>query len=94
MAIKIHIPTPMRQHTAGNAVVEVGASNVQSALDALGKQYPDITARMFDGGQLKRFLNLYLNDEDVRYLDKDATPLGDNDTISIVPSIAGGAKNC
>jgi molybdopterin converting factor small subunit len=90
MAIKIHIPTPMRQHTAGNAVVEVGAVNVQAALDALGKQYPDITARMFDGGQLKRFLNLYLNDEDVRYLDNLATPVKDGDELSIIPAVAGG----
>ena len=90
MAIKVHIPTPMRQHTAGNAVVEVPGGTVQAALDALGQQYPDIRQRMFDGAQLKRFLNVYLNDEDVRYLDNLATPVKDGDELSIIPAVAGG----
>ena len=90
MPITIHIPTPMRQHTAGNATVEVSAPSVQAALGELGKTYPDITARMFDNGQLKRFLNLYLNDEDVRYLDNLATPVKDGDELSIIPAVAGG----
>ena len=90
MAIKIHIPTPMRQHTAGNAVVEVSAGTVQSALDELGKKYPDVTQRMFDGAQLKRFLNIYLNDEDVRYLDNLGTAVKDGDELSIIPAVAGG----
>jgi sulfur-carrier protein len=90
MPITIHIPTPMRQHTAGNATVEVGAPTVQAALDELGRRYPDITARMFDGAQLKRFLNLYVNDEDVRYLDNLATPVKDGDELSIIPAVAGG----
>ena len=90
MPIKIHIPTPMRQHTAGNAVVEVAAGTVQSALDELGKKYPDVTQRMFDGAQLKRFLNIYLNDEDVRYLDNLGTAVKDGDELSIIPAVAGG----
>ena len=90
MAIKIHIPTPMRPHTAGNAVVEVSAGTVQSALDELGKKYPDVTQRMFDGAQLKRFLNIYLNDEDVRYLDNLGTAVKDGDELSIIPAVAGG----
>jgi molybdopterin synthase sulfur carrier subunit len=90
MAIKIHIPTPMRPHTAGNAVVEVAAGTVQSALDELGKKYPDVTQRMFDGAQLKRFLNIYLNDEDVRYLDNLGTAVKDGDELSIIPAVAGG----
>ncbi len=90
MAIKVHIPTPMRQHTGGSATVEVQAATVRDALDALGKQYPDITARMFDGGQLKRFLNVYLNDEDIRYLDNLGTAVKDGDEVSIIPAVAGG----
>ena len=90
MAINIHIPTPMRQHTAGNAVVEVPGGTVQAALDALGKQYPNITQRMFDGAQLKRFLNVYLNDEDIRYLDNLTTAVKDGDELSIIPAVAGG----
>jgi len=80
----------MRQHTAGNAVVEVSAGTVRSALDELGKKYPDITQRMFDGAQLKRFLNIYLNDEDVRYLDNLGTAVKDGDELSIIPAVAGG----
>jgi molybdopterin converting factor small subunit len=91
MAIKVHIPTPMRQHTAGNAVVEVPGGTVQAALDALGQQFPDIRQRMFDGAQLKRFLNVYLNDEDIRYLAELQTPAGERDTIVILPAMAGGA---
>ena len=90
MAIKVHIPTPMRQHTAGNAVIEVPGATVQAALDALGQQYPDIRQRMFDGAQLKRFLNIYLNDEDIRYLDNLGTAVKDGDEVSIIPAVAGG----
>ncbi len=90
MAIKVHIPTPMRQHTAGNAVVEVPGGTVQTALDALGQQYPEIRQRMFDGAQLKRFLNIYLNDEDIRYLDNLGTAVKDGDELSIIPAVAGG----
>jgi molybdopterin converting factor small subunit len=90
MAIKVHIPTPMRQHTAGSAVVEVPGGTVQAALDALGQQHPEIRQRMFDGAQLKRFLNVYLNDEDIRYLDNLGTALKDGDELSIIPAVAGG----
>lgn len=90
MSIKIHIPTPMRQHTGGSAMVEVSAVDVKSALGALGQQFPDITARMFDGPQLKRFLNVYLNDEDIRYLDNLGTAVKDGDELSIIPAVAGG----
>ena len=83
------MPQP-RQHTAGNAVVEVPGGTVQTALDALGQQYPDIRQRMFDGAQLKRFLNVYLNDEDIRYLDNLTTAVKDGDELSIIPAVAGG----
>jgi molybdopterin synthase sulfur carrier subunit len=90
MPIKVHIPTPMRQHTSGSATVEVQAATVQAALDALGQKHPDITQRMFDNGQLKRFLNVYLNDEDIRYLDNLGTAVKDGDELSIIPAVAGG----
>jgi MoaD family protein len=90
MAIRIHIPTPMRQHTAGKAVVEVNAPTVQSALDELSKVCPAITARLFDNGSIRRFVNVYVNDEDVRYLDNLATAVKDGDEVSIIPAVAGG----
>ena len=90
MAIRIHIPTPMRQHTEGLATVEVSATSVKSALDALGHKHPAIVQRLFENGQVRRFVNLYLNDEDVRYLDNLTTPVKDGDELAIIPAVAGG----
>lgn len=90
MAIKIQIPTPMRQHTDGSATVEVTAATVQAALDALGKKYPAISGRLFENGQMRRFINVYLNDEDIRYLDNLGTAVKDGDELSIIPAVAGG----
>jgi molybdopterin converting factor small subunit len=80
----------MRQHTQGQAVVEVSGTTVQSALDDLGKKFAGITQRVFENGQVRRFVNVYLNDEDIRYLDNLATPLKDGDELSIIPAVAGG----
>ncbi len=90
MAIRVHIPTPMRQHTEGKTEVEVSGATVQAALEDLGSRYPGITQRLFDNGQVRRFINLYLNNEDVRYLDNLATPVKDGDELSIIPAVAGG----
>jgi len=90
MAVKIQIPAPLRQHTQGRDVVEAVGATVQAALDDLGRQFADITGRLFEGGKLRRFVNVYVNDEDVRYLDNLATPVKDGDTISIIPAVAGG----
>ena len=69
MSIKVHIPTPMRQHTEGQATVEVAGATVKAVLDDLGQKYPGLTGKLFDNGQVRRFVNVYLNDEDIRYLD-------------------------
>ena len=90
MAIRVHIPTPMRQHTDGQAVVEVTGDSVKAALAALGTKHPGITQRIFDNDQVRRFINVYLNDEDIRYLDHLATPVKDGDELSIIPAVAGG----
>ena len=90
MAVKVHIPTPMRQQTEGQATVEVSGATVQGALDDLGRKYPGITQRLFDNGQLRRFVNVYLNDEDIRYLDNLNSPVKDGDEVSIIPAVAGG----
>jgi molybdopterin synthase sulfur carrier subunit len=90
MAIRVQIPTPMRQHTDGQAVVEVSGGTVQAALDDLGKKCPGVNQRIFEGGQVRRFVNVYLNDEDIRYLDNLATPVKDGDELAIIPAVAGG----
>jgi sulfur-carrier protein len=90
MSVRVHIPTPMRQHTQGQAVVEVNGTTVQGALDDLGRKFDGITARVFENGQVRRFVNVYLNDEDIRYLDNLATPVKDGDELSIIPAVAGG----
>jgi molybdopterin converting factor small subunit len=90
MAIKVHIPTPMRQHTNNQTVVEASGATVRAVLDDLGTKHPAITGRIFDGGRLKQFVNLYLNNEDIRYLDNLSTPVKDGDELAIIPAVAGG----
>jgi MoaD family protein len=90
MPVKIQIPTPMRQHTDGKATVEASGSTVQGVLDDLGKKHPGIAQRIFDNGQVRRFVNVYLNDEDIRYLDNLNTAVKDGDELSIIPAVAGG----
>ena len=90
MAIKINIPTPLREHTQGKTVVETGGATVKAVLDDLCKQFPSLSAKLFDQGEVKPFLNVYLNDEDVRYLESLATSTKDGDELSIIPAVAGG----
>jgi MoaD family protein len=80
----------MRQHTEGQANVEVAGATVKAVLDDLAAKYPAIMQRIFENGQVRRFVNLYLNDEDVRYLDNLATPVKDGDELAIIPAVAGG----
>jgi sulfur-carrier protein len=88
---KIHIPTPLRQYVGKQASVDVQGSTVGEAMDALVAAHPDLRKHLYtDEGRLRAFVNLYVNDEDIRYLQKEATALKDGDNISIVPSIAGG----
>ena len=90
--MKILIPTPLRQYAAKQDTVEVPAKTVGEALSSLTAQYSDLRRHLYtDDGKLRAFVNLYLNDEDIRYLQKEATALKEGDNISIVPSIAGGA---
>jgi sulfur-carrier protein adenylyltransferase/sulfurtransferase len=89
---KILIPTALRQFTEQQDSVDVTGGTVGEALQALTAQYPNIKSNLFtDEGKLRSFVNVYVNDEDIRYLDKDATKLEGNEKISIVPSIAGGS---
>jgi molybdopterin converting factor small subunit len=91
MPIKILIPTPLRAYANKLDTVEVQAATVGDAISALTTQFSDLRKHLYnDEGRLRSFVNVYLNDEDIRFLKKDQTELSDGDTISIVPSIAGG----
>src|SRR6202158_2177014 len=89
---KIHIPTPLRQYVGKQASVDVSGAAVGEAMSALVAQHPDLRKHLYpEDGKLRAFVNLYVNDEDIRYMQKEATVLKEGDNISIVPSIAGGA---
>ena len=88
----IFIPTPLRQFANGKDAIEVDAATVDQALNRLTANHPDLRKHLFTGeGKIRSFVNLYLNDEDVRYLpEKESTQTSKTDTLSIIPSIAGG----
>jgi molybdopterin converting factor small subunit len=90
--MKIHIPTPLRAYTDKQDAVSVNAATVGEALDALTAKHPDLKKHLYsEEGKLRAFVNVYLNDEDIRYLpEKESTKVGDSDALSIIPSIAGG----
>ena len=89
----IHIPTPLRPFTDKKEAVEVAGGTVGELLADLTKKYEGLRKHLYtDQGKLRNFVNVYLNDEDIRYLSKDKTEVKDGDTLSIVPSIAGGRR--
>lgn len=90
--MQIHIPTPLRVYSGQQATVKVEAATVEQALGALTAEHPQLRKHLYaEDGKLRAFVNLYLNDEDVRYLpEKEATAVTDEDELSIIPSIAGG----
>src|SRR5271156_5894274 len=89
---KILIPTPLRQFADKKDSVQLAGSTVGEVLKSLTGQYAELRRHLYnDEGKLRSFVNVYVNDEDIRYLNKEATPLADGDTVSIVPSIAGGS---
>ena len=88
---QIQIPSPLRQYSGKQSTVNVSAANVGEALNRLVSDHPDLKRHLYtDEGKLRAFVNVYVNDEDMRYLQKEETVLKETDTISIVPSIAGG----
>jgi len=91
MAVSVLIPTPLQKFTNDEATAELEATSVDGLLDALENRYPGIKGRLCDeAGKLRRFLNVYVNSEDIRFLDNQATALSDGDEVSIVPAVAGG----
>ena len=86
----IRIPTPLRPYAGGNSTVSVDGTTVGEVLDNLATEHDGLRKHLFDGTELRSFVNIFLNEEDVRYLDGAATAVADNDTLLIIPSIAGG----
>jgi molybdopterin converting factor small subunit len=88
---KVLIPTPLRQFADKHDSVDLAGATVAEVLASLTQKFPDLRKQLFnDEGKLRSFVNVYLNDEDIRYLSKEQTRVKDGDTLSIVPSIAGG----
>jgi molybdopterin synthase sulfur carrier subunit len=91
MAVQVLIPTPLQKFTRDEASVSLEATSVSALVDAMEARFPGIKARLCDDtGKLRRFLNVYVNSEDIRFMDNEATALSDGDEVSIVPAVAGG----
>ena len=88
---KVFIPTPLRQYVSDQDTVEVSGQTIEGVLTQFVKQHGELQKHLYDDqGRLRRFVNIYLNDEDIRYLQKGQTTVQDSDEVSIVPAIAGG----
>lgn len=93
MSVQVRIPTPLRKFTAGQEMVSVEGGTVGEALANLGEAHPELKAKIFgNDGKVRRFVNVFANDEDIRFQEKLETPLSEGDQISIVPAIAGGLR--
>ena len=91
MAKNVRIPTPLRKLTNNEELVEINAATIGEAFAELQVRYPGIKERLVDdNGEVRRFVNVYVNEEDIRFLENQRTPLKDGDEISIIPAIAGG----
>ncbi|MGW6458502.1 MoaD family protein [Streptomyces sp. NPDC055078] len=91
MAIEVRIPTILRTYTAGSKAVQGSGDTLAALLADLETRYPGFQERVVEGEQLRRFVNVYLNDEDVRFLDGISTKLSDGDSVTILPAVAGGS---
>lgn len=92
MAVKVRIPTPLQRLTQGKEEVEGIEGTIINLVDDLDKKFPGFGERITEGGKIRRFVNIYVNEEDIRFLNAEQTPVKDGDEVSIVPAIAGGIK--
>ena len=91
MGINVRIPTPLRKLTNGESEVEANGADISELIDDLEKNYPGIKGKLCeDNGNVRKFLNIYLNDDDIRFMDSLATEVRDGDNVSLIPAIAGG----
>ncbi|MEE2709024.1 MAG: MoaD/ThiS family protein [Gemmatimonadota bacterium] len=93
MSVKVKIPTPLRKLTSNQSEIEVSGVTIDTVLSDMEASYPGIKDRICDeSGDVRRFINIYVNEEDIRFMDGTGTPVKDGDRISIVPAIAGGKQ--
>lgn len=92
MAVNVRIPTPLQRLTKGQELVEGKPGTVIALVDDLEARYPGLGERITEEGKIRRFVNIYVNEEDIRFLDAEQTEVKDGDEVSIVPAIAGGRK--
>lgn len=92
MPVKVRIPTPLQRLTAGKEEVESIQGTIIDIVNDLDKNFPGIAERISENGKIRRFVNIYLNDEDIRFMNNEETVAKDGDEVSIVPAIAGGAR--
>ncbi len=90
MAVKVRIPTPLQRLTQGKEEVEGAGGTIISLVNDLDRKYPGLAERVSENGKIRRFVNIYVNDEDIRFLNAEETLVKDGDEVSIVPAIAGG----
>ena len=91
MPVAVSVPTILRTFTAGEKTVAASGDSVQAVITDLDASYPGIAERLIDESGLRRFVNVYLNDEDVRFLEGLQTPVAEDDAITILPAVAGGS---
>ena len=90
MPVKVEIPSPLREQAGGRTEVAASGSTVQAALDDLVRQFPALGPKLFADGKLRPYINLFVNDEDIRYLDDMQTAVADGQVLAIIPAVAGG----
>ncbi|VAX33612.1 MoaD/ThiS family protein clustered with threonine synthase [hydrothermal vent metagenome] len=93
MAVKVMIPTPLQRLTDGQEMVEGKPGKIIEMIQDIDSRYPGLAERVSEGGKIRRFVNIYLNEEDIRFLNAEETDVKDGDEVSIVPAIAGGRGN-
>ncbi|MFN3395977.1 MAG: MoaD/ThiS family protein [Thermodesulfovibrionales bacterium] len=92
MAVKVRIPTPLQRLTQGKEEVEAEPGTIIEVITDLDRRFPGLGERISEGGKVRRFVNIYVNEEDIRFLQAENTPVKDGDEVSIVPAIAGGGE--
>jgi len=91
VSIEVRVPTVLRKHTGGARVVQVEGETIATVIDSLDQQFPGLKGELLaEDGQLRQFVNIYLNDEDIRYLGRLETQISDGDRVAILPAVAGG----